>query len=694
MRLGLRLTGLFAALAFGPVAAFCLADALFPVPLDRARQLSTVVEDRIGRPLRVFPSSDGKWRLPARAAGVPDHFRLMLTHYEDKRFDRHPGVDPLALARAAAQAVWHGRIVSGGSTLTMQTARLLEPRPKGLSAKFLQMFRAVQLERRFTKNEILSLYLTLAPYGGNIEGVESAAQLWFGKSARQLDVAEAALLVALPQSPTALRPDRHGEAARAGRDKALRRAAALLPPGVAEEATAEPVPSLRAALPFLAPHLSENLARRARGQTIRTTLDGDLQAALEALARRQLLDLAPRANLAIVVVENRTRRVLAQVGGVDYFDDQRAGRVDLASAYRSPGSTLKPFIYGMGFDDAIVHPQTIIADAPTRFGDYAPANFDRRWHGEITAAQALQNSLNIPAVAVLDRVGPMRFAAALGQGGVRMRLPKAETRPGLAIGLGGSSLRLVDLVSLYAGLGDDGAVEPLITLAGQARDGGFPLLSKQSAAIVLDILRGAATPDGFAPAEVTQAERRIAVKTGTSFGFRDAWAVGVSASHSVGVWVGRPDGAPSPGRYGRNTAAPLTRQIFDLLPSHDLPAREQIAVTASAPDALRRLTSRREPAPDQATLASLGSDQNQDRLTLVFPPAGALLPKADSEAAGGFTLRAVGGRRPLAWLIDGRPLPAPAHRRETRWIPDGEGFHQITVIDADGATATASVRIR
>lgn len=689
MRLGARLTSLFAALAFGPVAGFCLADLAFPLQLERTRTLATIVEDRIGRPLRIFPAADGIWRLPAHAGDVPPHFRAMLTTYEDKRFDKHPGVDPVALTRAAAQALRHGRVVSGGSTLTMQAARLLEPGPKGLGAKLLQMFRAVQLERRFTKDEILGIYLTLAPYGGNIEGVQAAALLWFGKRAEALDIAEAALLAALPQSPTALRPDRHFEAAKAARDKVLRRAAALLPPGVAAEAMSEPIPTLRAALPFLAPHLTEALARRASGRTIKTTLDGDLQANLEALARRQLIDLAPRANLAIVVVENLTRRVLAQVGGVDYFDDQRAGRVNLASAYRSPGSTLKPFIYGMGFDDAIVHPLTIIDDAPTSFGDYTPANFDRRWNGEITAALALQNSLNIPAVAVLDKIGPMRFAAALGQGGVRMRLPKAETRPGLAIALGGSSLRLVDLVSLYAGLGDDGAVEPLITAAGRAREGGFPVLSKASAQVVLDILRGASTPDGFAPAEVTSAERRIAVKTGTSFGFRDAWAVGVSASHSVGVWVGRPDGAPSPGRYGRNTAAPLARQIFDLLPSHDLPAREQITVEASAPDSLRRLTSRRETGADQSQ-----TKPNQDRLALVFPPAGALLPKADAEDAGGFTLRAIGGRRPLAWLIDGRPLPSPAHRRETRWTPDGEGFHQITVIDAEGATATASVRIR
>ena len=686
MRLGSRLTAVFAALALVPVLAFSVADRTYPLNLERAQSFATVVEDRAGRPLRLFPAKDGMWRLPAEASEVPNHFRTLLTLYEDRRFDIHPGIDPIALIRAAGQALHQGRIVSGGSTLTMQTARLLEPRARGLSAKAWQMFRAIQLERRFSKDQILGLYLTLAPYGGNIEGIQAAAQLWFGKPAQSLDLAESALLAALPQSPTALRPDRHPAAAKSARDKVLNRARAHLPAGLAEEAMAEPIPSLRAAIPFLAPHLTEKLARLRPGQRIRTTLDGDLQAALEALARRQLLDLSPRANLAMVVVENRSRRVLAQIGGVDYFDDARSGHVDLANAYRSPGSTLKPFIYGMAFDDAILHPQTIIEDGPTRFDDYAPTNFDRRWHGEITAAQALQNSLNIPAVAVLDKIGPMRFASALGQSGVRMRLPRAETRPGLAIALGGSSVRLVDLVALYAGIGDDGAVEPLIATRDGRRDGGYPLLSRDSAGLVLDILRGAATPDGFAPTELTQADRRIAVKTGTSFGFRDAWAVGVSASHSVGVWVGRPDGAPSPGRYGRNTAAPLTRQIFDHLPSDALPASERTALDSAPPDALRRLTSRRaDPTARQS---------QEERLTLVFPPAGALLPRSESEDQTSFTLRAIGGRRPLAWLVDGKPLPAPSHRREARWIPEGQGFFRITVIDSDGTTASASVRIR
>jgi penicillin-binding protein 1C len=332
----------------------------------------------------------------------------------------------------------------------------------------------------------------------------------------------------------------------------------------------------------------------------------------------------------------------------------------------------------------VVHPGTLIEDRALAFGDWAPRNFDRRFHGAVTAAQALQMSLNLPAVAVLDRVGARRFASTLAVAGAPLRLPASDRPTGLAIGLGGGALGLADLVALYAAIADDGGVAPLRVLAGGPGAARLPVLSADAARAVFDILVGAPPTDGRAPAELLGDARRRAIKTGTSYGFRDAWAIGASRRHVVGVWVGRPDGTPSPGHYGRAIASPILNRVFDRLPPEldAAPSAGAGRFAGRPPPALARFGAHDRP---------LGVTRGDAPLVLTFPPAGAEFAAADIPHLG---LRADGGRRPLRWLVDGRPLAADQPwRRETRWIPDGPGFYRLSVIDAEGASASATIRI-
>ncbi len=683
--------GLAAALFAGTVA-FAALDALYPPDLTRVGALSRLVADRDGRVLRVFPTPEGAIRLPVAAADVAPRYLDLLLAFEDKRFRRHPGVDALALARATWQAIRHGRVVSGGSTITMQTARLLEPRPRTLGAKLVEMFRALQLERRYTKDEILGLYLTLAPYGGRLEGIRAASLVYFGKEPAHLTAAEAALLVALPQAPSRLRPDREPDRAQGARDKVIARAeaAGIIPPDDAARMRAEGLSATVRPLPMLAPHLARALLAADPAAPVHGTwIDATLQASLEALAARAAAALDARANVAILVVENESRRVRAYVGSAGFFETAREGQVDMVSALRSPGSALKPFIYGLAFESGLAHPETLVRDAPRRFGDYRPVNFGSRYMGEVSLRDALRLSLNVPAVALLDALGPVPVAAALERSGIHLAFGPRGGRPGLAMALGGVGVTLADMVRLYAALADDGRPRPLAFGPGDeaAPDpDSAPLLRAAARWYVGRILLGAPRPRDHVAGDAPGRAESIAFKTGTSYGYRDAWAIGYDAEFTVGVWVGRADGTPSPGRYGLGAAAPLLFQVFDRLPeappaapAHAPPG---VLVTANAelPPGLRRLgglstgaaASAPEPAPD-----------------IVFPPNGAQIALAD--LTGALPLAAEGGRRPLRWLVNGQPLDEARRDRRAQWLPDGPGFAQFTVIDALGRGAHASV---
>ncbi|MBV1799225.1 penicillin-binding protein 1C [Siccirubricoccus sp. G192] len=655
---GLATLALAAILGAGILAL----DRALPPDLSRLHSLGTEVLDREGRTLSVLPAPGGIWRLATAAGDVPPHLIELLIAAEDRRFRLHPGVDPLALARAAVQWARAGRVVSGGSTLTMQAARLLEPRPRSLRSKAIEILRALQLEARFSKDEILGIWLTLAPQGGNLEGVRAGALAWFGRPAGRLDPAEAALLVAIPRRPEALRPDRHPERATAARNALLTRraeGAAGITPADTEFALAMRVPERRLPMPRLAPHLARELAQGADTPRIASSLDLGLQRAAEEIATAALRGLPDRASLALLVADLHSREVRALVGG-DFGDQGRAGALDLTRAIRSPGSALKPVLYAMAFEAGIAAPETLLADLPRRFGGYAPENFNRDFAGRITVADALRQSLNLPAVALLAELGPLRFAAALKAAGAPPRLPPG-TDPSLPLALGGLGTTLREMVGLYAALGDGGRAAPLrlvpMTPAGAGRLVFEPRAAGLATAILVNPFPAGGPPD-------------IAWKTGTSWGGRDAWALGLDARHVVGVWVGRPDGTPLPGATGARIALPLLARLFERLPPaprSPLPAR--IVTSPGATPALA---------------------EAMDRLRLVFPPPGAVL----EEGPGHVTLRASGGRRPLTFLVDGSPVPAEPARREAAWTPPGPGFYRVTVLDAEGAAARAEVRVR
>ncbi len=677
------------ALFIGIVALFGSAwwiASLGPAPLGKDLRFSATVLDRDGRLLRAYATSDGRWRLPARVADVDPRFFDVLFAYEDKRFRSHHGVDPLAMMRAVGQFVTSGRIRSGGSTLTMQVARLLEPRrSRTLAAKLRQMVRAIELERALSKDQILSLYLELAPYGGNIEGIRAAALAYFGKEPRYLTLGQAALLVALPQAPELRRPDLAPEAARIARNRVLDRFAATgtVPADEIARAKAEPVPTARRAMPLVAPHAADRaIAETPSVHEIRLTIDAGLQKNLEELARERAQNLAqtlgPDISLAVMVVDNATGEILARVGSPAYFDERRAGQVDMTQALRSPGSTLKPFIYGLGFEDGFIHPQTLIDDRPERYGGYAPRDFNFTFQGTVTVAQALQQSLNMPAIAVLDRVGASRLTARLAQAGAALVLPEGQA-PGLAVGLGGVGTKLSDLVMLYAGLARLGTVLPLRERLDAPASQPRRLLAAVPAWYVSNVLLGSPPPENGVAG-------KIAFKTGTSYGYRDAWSVGFDGKHTIGVWVGRPDGAPVPGLVGRDAAAPILFDAFARLePSAPLarpPAGVLMASNAKLPPPLRRFRP-----------AALAGGVAQTALHILFPPNGALLDLSTTDGRPDpVPLKITGGVAPVTIFVNGIP-DVPKERGSAFFTPDGPGFSRVTVIDGTGASDSVVVRI-
>ena len=649
-----------------------------PLP-PLAVETSVEVIDRHGELLRAYTVADGRWRLAADPAAVDPLFAKMLVAYEDKRFHRHHGVDLLAMTRAAAQALMAGEVVSGASTLTMQVARLVEDGPTGtLPGKLRQIRLALALERHLSKDQILALYLDRAPYGGNTEGLRAAAVAWFAKPARRLTPAEVALLVALPQSPEARRPDRHPEAARAARDRVLDRAeaAGVISAETAEAARRAPVPTARAPMPALAPHLADRLVAEAPEQGVHlTTLDASLQARLERLAAQAVRDHGGGAlSIAILVADHTSGEILASVGSSGYSHDTRQGFVDMTRALRSPGSTLKPLVYALAFDEGLAHPQTMIDDRPMRFGSYAPQNFDGLYRGPVTIEQALQLSLNIPVVALTAELGPARLVAGLKRAGVTPVLP-GDAPPGLALALGGVGVTAEDLTALYAGLASGGLAVPL-----SARPAALPpvrerIVSPEAAWQVGHILAGMPPPPN-AP------RQRLAYKTGTSYGHRDTWAVGFDARHVVTVWMGRPDGTPVPGAFGADVAAPVLFEAFARLkpaldPLPPPPPGALMLSTAALPAPLRAFH------PRAAAFAAEAGPE------LAFPPDGALV-----ETAGGpLTVKIAGGRPPFTLLANGAPIVVATRSR----APDlalAPGHVTLSVIDAGGGSARAAIEVR
>lgn len=662
-----------AAAARDGVDAWVRAAVLPPL----VTETSVEVTARDGTLLRAFTVADGRWRM--EPGPVDPLFVEMLIAYEDKRFREHSGLDPRAMARALAQAVWNGRVVSGGSTLTMQVARLLEETGTGrLSGKLRQIRVALALERRLSKDEILGLYLRLAPYGGNLEGVRAASLAYFGKEPRRLTPAEAALLVALPQAPEARRPDRAPGAAGAARARVLARmeGAGVLASERVRAALTEPVPKARRAFPALAAHLAEALrAADPLASRHATTIDAGLQAALEALAADAVERQGDRLSVAILMADHQSGEILASVGAAEWTDDARAGFIDMTAARRSPGSLLKPFVYGLAFDEGLAHPETLIEDRPVAFGTYAPQNFDRAFRGTLPVREALQLSLNIPVVSLTEALGPARLMATLRRTGAE---PAVEGAPGLAVALGGVGLTLRDLVQAYAALARLGAPVRLSESPGGGEDLPQRLFRPEAAWSVADILSGLAPPPG-APLN------RLAYKTGTSYGHRDAWAIGFDGRHVAGVWMGRADGSSVPGAFGGDLAAPVLFQAFGRLkpaldPLPPPPPATLILPNARLPQPLQRF----RPRDAVFSAAAPGAPE------VAFPPDG-----AEVEPSGGkVVVKVRGGTAPFTWLANGAPVAVASRAREEALPLAGPGYVTLSVIDAGGRSAAVSVILR
>jgi penicillin-binding protein 1C len=572
-RLALVAAPLLACAAF---PAFLALDAFFPFPMtELERAPATQVLARDGTPLRIFLPPDGILRMPVKLDEVDPGMVAALVGAEDRWFGVHPGVNPLAVVRALGQNVRAGRIVSGASTIPMQVARLVERRPRTLAAKLVESFRALQLCWHLDDATILEHYLNLAPFGGNLEGIGAAAWGHFGKPADRLSVGEAALLVALPRAPSRNDPVRDPGAAHRARERVLAQLArsGLVAERALREAEREPLPERRVPLPFEAPHFARFVAERAPDEArVRTTLDVRVQRIAESLVRARVGELRERGigDAAAVVIETDGRALLGMVGSADFFEVGRPGQVNGAVARRSPGSTLKPFLYALAFDAGELVPESRLLDIPTDFAGYVADNYDGVYRGRVTARQALVESLNAPAVRVLARLGVARFLELLRRGGLDS-LDRPARHYGLPLVLGAGEVTLLELTNLYASLAEGGVHRPV-----HFRDGATSsterILSREAAHLIRGMLSELERPDLPRAWDLTRGAPAVSWKTGTSYGHRDAWAVGFTARLAVGVWVGNLDGRPQKGISGARDAAPL---LFDLLRSLDPGARDE-----------------------------------------------------------------------------------------------------------------------
>ncbi|MEO5808439.1 penicillin-binding protein 1C [Devosia sp.] len=663
-----------------------IATTLPATPNIATLPVSTAVVDRTGQLLRPFTTAGGRWRLPVATAEVDRHFIEMLLAYEDRHFEQHGGIEWSSMFRAAGQYLGAGgHIVSGGSTLTMQVARLIEGEPtRNLGGKIRQMVHADALEHQLTKDQILTLYLTLAPYGGNIEGIRAASLAYFGKEPTRLTTAESALLVALPQSPEARRPDRDPAAARAGRDLVLDRMVAegVISAEEAQGAKREPVPTARRDFPMFAAHMAQSAVEaQPNARKIDLTVDRRLQSVLERLGTARATALGPKVSVAIVVADQASGDILASVGSAGLFSQESDGYVDMTEAVRSPGSTLKPLIYGLAFELGLAHPESLIEDRPTAFGAYVPVNFDGFNRGTVTIRQALTESLNIPAIIVLDAVGTSRLVSRMKRAYANPLLPD-DTAPGLAIGLGGVGVTLRDLVSIYAAIGRGGTpvhlqdgVKAPVAEAGEAA----PVLDPTAAWYVSNILAGVPPPLNGSPG-------RIAYKTGTSYGYRDAWAIGYDGKTVVGVWVGRPDGAPVPGISGITAAAPILFEAFDRLATRTTPLRAAPPGVLFASNSELPLPLRRFRHPDDDKVARDAAPE------IAFPADGV---DVDLGIASGADLPLIikirNGAPPFTFFANGAPVGRSAFSRQNSWKPDGPGYVTLSVVDSEGRSDAVKV---
>jgi len=557
-------------------------------PLADEIPVSTSVFDRQGRLLRLTLAADGQYRIWTPLEQVPEELTELLLLHEDRWFYYHPGVNPVALATATVSTL-RGGAARGASTITMQLARLRdELHTRTVRGKLEQIAAAIWLEMRYSKHDILEAHLNLMPYGGNVQGVGAASRVYFGKDVSRLSLPESMALVLIPQSPRRRSPTaEEPQVLRAARERLQRRWLAAHPEleATAESQTQPLNFAHRRELPFDAPHFTDHvLATFPRERSLQTTLELPLQRLLQRVLQQYVGDQSSVGihNASALLVDTRDRGVRAMVGSADFADPAIFGQVNGTLAKRSPGSALKPFIYALAIDQGLIHPLTVLRDVPTSFGPFSPDNFDGRFVGPIDATQALIRSRNVPAVALASRLADPDFYQFLRSAGIANLLP--ERHYGLALVLGGGEVTMEEMATLYTMLARDGRIAPVRYLKEEATVDGTRLLSAESSYMVLDMLRSAGRPDA-APA-VAPSRLNAAWKTGTSWGFRDAWTAGVFGHYVLVVWVGNFDGSGNPSFIGVQAAAPLFFRIMDAMKARDRKLTDNVG---RPPPGLRRV---------------------------------------------------------------------------------------------------------
>ncbi len=653
------------------LGAFMLADKYYPLNLTRFEDNSTIITAQ-HEIAHIFYTKDEKWRSITTIEEVSPLYINTLLAREDKYFRKHIGINPFSLLRAGFQWIRYGHVISGGSTITMQTARLLEPRKRNISSKLIECFRALQLEWHYSKNDILKIYMTLAPFGGNIEGVNAATMAYFNKKPLHLTPSDVALLVAMVQSPSRLNPCLFPQKAQTARENLLLFMAenALISKEEARINAKAPLPKRKVRPPREIPQLAWRLKKQYNNKAvIRTTIDLSLQKKIEFVLQSYKPFLPTNANAAILVVDHQKQNPLAYVASRDYFDEDGHGYVDYINAYRSPGSTLKPFIYGLGFDLGYVSKNTLLLDERRRFGAYFPRNFDKEIYGTVSTSDALAMSLNTPVVGLLNQIGVIRFVGLLKEAGIEPRFPNTFDSPSLAIALGGLGMTLEQLVTLYTALAHEGKITHLSYLEGSPPLYEQDIFSKQAALQISTILKTKMDNGRF-----------FSIKTGTSYGHRDALVLAYDHRYVIGIWIGMPDGSPMGPVYARDVSVPLLNKIANVIPQTPSPLA-QFEETLS----LKNLSSSKE------------QDENLRKKApnLLFPVDETVIELDRAETGyKAIPLSVTGGQRPFTWLIDDKPLSAPVWQQKQFWTPSKPGFYTIAVVDAQGQVDRANIEVR
>jgi len=697
-----------------------LKIAPFPYEAIKNIQYSKCILDSQGNLLRVFTNKERLWLMSVELDEINPQLINATLSIEDNRFRKHFGVDPLAIMRAAKLNLKNGRVISGASTISMQVIRIIENRRRSLPNKIIEAVHAIKLETLYSKNGILKLYFEIAPYGGNIHGVKAASLRYFNKQPKDLTLTECALLAGIPQSPSRLRPNRYPQRAQKRRNMVLESMVrnGYITTAQSGDTIKESVLAGNNIFPFKTPHFADFVTRRYAGtKNIKTTIDPAIQYFAENALKEAIKDFRPYGvtNGAIVVIENSTGKIRAMVGSADYFSKENSGQINGALSKRCPGSTLKPFTYALGFEEGAYTPKMILNDIPVQYDGYAPLDFDKEFRGPVTVREALVDSLNIPAVEVLDKIGYRKLYQFLKDAGITT-LKKLPDHYGLALTLGSGDVNLLELTNAYATLARLGEYKPYSFIE-QEEVTSKRLLSEGAAYLVTDIISDTKRLEEIGIYRDDKIHPKVAWKTGTSYGHKDAWTVCYNPEYTVGIWLGNFSARPARVLVGVNTAAPLAMKIFDWLylkrpaPWYQMPdsigERRVCALSGepaseSCPHAVTDLyiklcsVNRKCTVHEKIAVASNKAvDLDEDKPKIISPSHRCEYFVSGTQGERKLPLEASGplDADKLFWFVDGKFYNSSLNGDKILW--DMElGRHRITCSDGLGRSSSIIVVVR